>query len=149
MTRKEIAEHCEMVLGTLNSGCVECDKTAKDFYNSVLKIVGEPNEKIKLSELVDFVHDMGSWQAENCYNTRITKVHNSLVISNQYTYEDIESAYDCILVSLDKTGKKCKVDNVSVEPPRGLNDERVRKFYGKLIRTGAFDEYVVEVDVGL
>jgi len=146
MTRKQIAEQCQFVLDTLDTGCVECDKKSKDFYRSVLEIVGSPDEKIKLSELVAFVHKMGNWQTENCYQTKITKVHNSLVISNQFTYGDTETAHDSILVSLNKKGDMCKVDDVSVEQPYGLNDERVRKLYDKLIRTGAFDDYVVEVD---
>ena len=105
---------------------------------------------MKLSELVKFVHDSGRWQSENCYETKVTKIHNTLVIANLYTYgnrEEREAAHDSILVDVDRKGKLGKVASVSCESPIDLCDRRVRKLYGELMEAGAMDGYVVEVDV--
>lgn len=37
MTIEECIYQCEFNLKTLDSGCVECDEKAKDFYQSVIK----------------------------------------------------------------------------------------------------------------
>lgn len=47
MTIEECIFQCEFTYKTLNSGCVQCDEKAKDFYQSVITYLKKYNELMK------------------------------------------------------------------------------------------------------
>lgn len=47
MTIEECIYQCEFNCKTLDSGCVQCDEKAKDFYQSVITYLKKYNELMK------------------------------------------------------------------------------------------------------
>lgn len=56
MKTKEAIEQARFTLKNLNSGCVECDKKAKDFYRSVIRDL-DMLELLKKYIRVDYTED--------------------------------------------------------------------------------------------
>lgn len=97
-----------------------------------------------LSDIYDFVHRLGNWQAENCYETIIYKHGDYYVIanvSNWGTHKD--EPQDS--VGIISNGKKGKVGDMW-KGEQTCIDKKIRTFLLDLEKIHAFDEYVIEME---
>jgi len=102
--------------------------------------------KIRLTDLRDYVHERGAWQSEDCNETKITRIKNSLYVANMWKHgdrEERERAWDCIAVDINGKGKGkiASFGNDSFEITK-----ETRKFLRDLEDEGCFDDYVIEID---
>ena len=70
---------------------------------------------MNIKDIIKFVHERGSWQDEKCYETRIDKIKNSLIISNFQTYGselEKEKANDTVIIECE--GNKGKLIYIEI-----------------------------------
>jgi len=99
----------------------------------------------KLSELVELVHALGSWQSENCYVTEACFFKGSLIISNFYTYEsksDKEITHDTIMLVPNKEKTKCKISSIYI----GEISQYWIKNYPFIADIEAYKNYIIDID---
>ena len=117
MTIEECIAQCEFTYKTLNSGCVKCDKKAKDFYQSVItylkkykKITLDNREYQRQKEYqlkkkkADRLTPLGKTSL-SVLNLSISSL-NCLLGANITSVEELEKMSDRSLKAVKNLGKK-------------------------------------------
>ena len=117
MTIEECISQCEFTYKTLNSGCVKCDKKAKDFYQSVItylkkykKITLDNREYQNQKEYelkkkkADRLTPLGKTSL-SVLNLSISSL-NCLLGANITSVEELEKMSDRSLKAVKNLGKK-------------------------------------------
>lgn len=103
---------------------------------------------MKLSEVVQWVHDQGKWQTENCYKTDIDIIHNTLVIANFNTYgskDNQECCMNTVLLDLDLENGYCRLSSVEV----GKLDRKTILSKPFFLNHILYNSYCIEIDIDL
>lgn len=63
---------------------------------------------MNLEKIINYVHERGLWQSENCYETRCGIVKNMLIVANFFTYgteEEKNICHDTVCIDIHKHDK--------------------------------------------
>ena len=96
------------------------------------------------TEIVKFVHSLGSWCKEESYRTHVDRIKDSYPIYNDFPFpSEPGRASDCVSVRIGTNGRG-KIVGRTAECGLDRCSEYVRKFYKQCLDEGVFDRYVID-----
>ena len=97
---------------------------------------------MKLTDIKEFVNAIGAWQSKDCYDTKVEKVKQTVVVYNECPWMEKDRCTDPVTIDLGSNGMG-KIVSMHCEL-EDLCSLRFREFYEKCLKESAFDMYVID-----
>ena len=100
---------------------------------------------MKLTDIKEFVNAIGSWQSKDCYDTKVEKVKQTVVVYNECPWMEKDRCTDSVTIDIGSNGMG-KIVSIDCEFGVDLCSPYVREFYDKCLEEKALDMYVIDME---